>query len=166
MGGLRVDQVGPADLGDLAQVHHHHPVGDVLDHRQVVGNEEHREIELFPQVLQEVEHGGAQGHVQRRHRLIAHEQLRPGHQCARDRDSLTLPAGQLGRLAITEVFGVETDREKHFLDPAVPLGPRAAPPDRQRLGDELPHRPSRVQRRDRILEHELHLRTQRTHLFG
>ena len=72
-----------ADLDDLAQVHHRDPVGDVPDHRQVVGDEQVGQPELVLQVLEQVDHAGLDRHVQRRHRLVEHEQLRARSASAR-----------------------------------------------------------------------------------
>ena len=43
-------------LHHLAQVHHCHPVGDVLDHAQVVGNEQVSEAKLTLQLLEQIKH--------------------------------------------------------------------------------------------------------------
>src|SRR5207237_5677435 len=47
VGGGVKDVVDGADLGDPAEVHHRHPVGDVADDRQVVGHEQVGEAELL-----------------------------------------------------------------------------------------------------------------------
>ena len=56
--GLLEDLVAGADLDDLAEVHHRHPVGDVAHHRQVVGDEEVGEAELVLQLLEQVHDAG------------------------------------------------------------------------------------------------------------
>src|SRR5262249_19551814 len=50
-----VELCGGSDLDDLAEIHHRHAVADVLDHPQVVGDEEKREAELLLQVEQHVQ---------------------------------------------------------------------------------------------------------------
>ena len=43
--------VGGGGLDDAAEVHHRHPVGDVLDDAEVVGHDEVGEVELVLQAL-------------------------------------------------------------------------------------------------------------------
>ena len=47
----------------LAEVHNCHPVGDMLDHAQVVGDEEVGQTEFVLQVLEDVEHLGLNGDI-------------------------------------------------------------------------------------------------------
>jgi hypothetical protein len=65
-----VDHVTIADLDDLAEVHHRHPVGHVAHHRQVVGDEQIGEVAFALQVLEQVDHAGLDRHVERRDRLV------------------------------------------------------------------------------------------------
>ena len=58
VGGFAVQAVGAADLADLAQVHDHDAVADVLDHREVVGDEDQRQPVRCLQVLKQVQHLG------------------------------------------------------------------------------------------------------------
>ena len=79
-GMLRVPRTpaGEAGLDDLAGVHHGDPVADVLDHGQVVGDEDQRQVQLVDEIGDEVEHLGAYGHVEGAHRLVGDEDLRAG----------------------------------------------------------------------------------------
>ena len=52
---VAVERIPIGDLHDPAQVHHRNPVADVLDHRQVVGDEEQRQVEFPLQFFQEIE---------------------------------------------------------------------------------------------------------------
>ena len=70
-----VHVVGVADLDDLAEVHHRDLVADVAHHREVVRDEHVREPELVLQVLEQVHDAGLDRHVERRHRLVEHQQL-------------------------------------------------------------------------------------------
>ena len=80
------------NLDDAPEVHHRHPRGDVLDHRQVVRDEQVRQAELALQVLQQVEHLSLHRHVQRRHRFVADDEPRLNSQRTRDADALALAA--------------------------------------------------------------------------
>ena len=116
--------------------------------------------EVPPQVQQQVEDLGLDGHVERGHRLVADDELGLQHQGARDADALSLAARELVR----EAPGVVT-AESHDLqvvaDPL--LADRGVAPAvlLVRLGDEpladdVADRHPRVERADRVLEHDLH----------
>jgi hypothetical protein len=71
---LRVGVVGPGEerlgrraLDHAAEIHDHHPVGDVLDHAEVVADEQVGEPELVAQVHEEVQHLRLDRDVERGH---------------------------------------------------------------------------------------------------
>ncbi len=110
------------DLDDLAEVHDRHPVADVLDHRQVVGDEQVGQPEPRPQVGQQVEDLGLDRHVERGDRLVADDELGLDRERAGDADALALAAGELVRIAL-DVVRVEPDQPEQVGDP---LGLRRA----------------------------------------
>src|SRR5215471_18714061 len=57
VGMLRVvvELLARGDLHDLAQVHHGYARGDVLDHGEIVSDEEVRQVELLLEILQEID---------------------------------------------------------------------------------------------------------------
>ena len=59
-----------------AEIHHHHLVGDVAHHRQVVADEQIGEPELVLQVHQQVQHLRLDRHVERRDRLVGDHHAR------------------------------------------------------------------------------------------
>ena len=66
--------IAGAELNDLAQVHDR-DIGAEMQHgSEVVSNEEVTQAELLLQVLQQIHDLGADGDVQRRDRLIEHNQ--------------------------------------------------------------------------------------------
>src|SRR5439155_804007 len=75
---------------------------------QVVGDEDVGEPEVLLQVFEQVEDLRLHGHVERRDRLVADDQLRVDGEGARDTDSLALAAGELVREPVV-VLRVETD---------------------------------------------------------
>ena len=95
-------------LDDPAEIHHRNALGDVLDNRQIVGDEEIGEPELLLQVLQQVDDLGLDRHVQRRHRLVADDQLGLDGERPRDADALALAAGELVRIA-SHVIGLQAN---------------------------------------------------------
>ena len=62
--GVIVQGAGGSDLHDLPEVHHGHPVADVFHDRQVMGNEEHGQVELVLEIAQEVDDLGLDGDVE------------------------------------------------------------------------------------------------------
>ena len=126
--GSRVE-VGPLGrLDDLAEVHDHHPVGDVAHDVQVVRDEDVGEAEVALQVLEQVQDLRLHRDVERRDRLVADDQLRVDGERARDADALALAAGELVREAVV-VLGVQADDLEQLLDAALDL----------RVGAELVH---------------------------
>ena len=51
-------------LDDLAQIHHRHPIGDVLENAEAVGDEQVRRSELRLEVFEQVDHLRLYGDVQ------------------------------------------------------------------------------------------------------
>ena len=99
--------------------------------------------------------------VERRDRLVEHDHLRVERECARDADSLSLPARELVGKAVS-VLGTQADGPKKLLHPPSALGATVELVDPQRLGDDLAHRHPRVQRRVRILEDDLDIAPNRS----
>ena len=75
----------------------------VLDDRQVVADEQQRQAELVLQIDQQVDDLRLHRNVQRRHRLVADDQVGAGRQRARDADALALAAGEFVRIAADRV---------------------------------------------------------------
>ena len=71
----------------------------MLDHAQVVGDEQVGQAELALQILQDVQHLRLDGNIQRRDRLVADDELRAQGQGAGNADALALAAGKLVRVA-------------------------------------------------------------------
>ncbi len=133
--GALVDLVAGARLDDLAEVHHRDAIGDVADHRQVVGDEDVGQAEGVLELLEQVDDAGLDRHVEGRHRLVEHDQLGLEGQGPGDADPLALPAGELVRVAVG-VLGREADRWRAARCTRVPVRPRSRAPwwTLQRLG--------------------------------
>src|SRR5918995_1459321 len=80
------------DLHDLAQIHHGHPVRDVLDHGEVVGYEDVGQVEFPLEVLQQVDDLRLDRDVECADRLVADDQARVERDGPRDPDPLPLAA--------------------------------------------------------------------------
>ena len=86
--------LGRAAFDDLAEIEDVEAVDDLADDGKVVGDEEVGEPVLFLQPLEQVEDLRLHRDVERRHRLVADDDLRADGQRPGDRDALTLAAGQ------------------------------------------------------------------------
>jgi len=73
-----------------------------------VGDEEVRQAELVLQVLHQVDDLRLDRDVERRHRLVRDDEVGLDRQRPRNADALTLPAGELVRVAVG-VIGVQAD---------------------------------------------------------
>ena len=60
---------------DAAEIHDGDLVADVLDHAEVVRDEDVAQLELLAQVFQQVDDLGLDGHVQRAHGFVADDEL-------------------------------------------------------------------------------------------
>ena len=113
----REQRLGRGGLHDPARIQHRHPVADVPDDAQVVGDEHDAEALLPLEAAQQRQDLGGDGHVQRGRRLVRDEQPRPAQQGGRDHRPLEHAARELMR-----------DRR------ASPGRRRACPPTRARPG--------------------------------
>ena len=105
----------------LARARLHHPagvedrdaVGDRGHDAEVVGDQDHREIVLAAQAVEQPQDPRLDGDVERRRRLVGDQQLRPAGESDRDRDPLPHPARELVRVG-TE--GLTAVRDAHLLE--------------------------------------------------
>ena len=155
-----VELVGRRDLDDRAEVHDRDPVGDVADDREVVRDEEVREVELLLQALEQVDDLRLDRHVECGHRLVGDHEVGVQGEGAREADALALAARELVREAASGV-GREPDDAEELAD-STRRGPAPGEPVRaQRLADDPADAVARVERGERVLEDHLHPPTQR-----
>ena len=159
-----VQLLGLGHLDQIADVHHRHPVGDMLDHAQIVGDEQIGEIELLLQLLQQVQHLSLDRDIQRRDRLVADDQFRVQRQRAGDPDPLALAAAKC--VGITRsVLGPQAHHCEQLSHPVAERLPAGHLVDHQRLADDPPYGHARVERREGILEDDLHIGADLLELF-
>ena len=154
--GASMTRVDRAGLHHPAPEQHRHPVRDVPDQRQVVGDEQVADPEFALQSREQVEHLRLYGQVERAGRLVADDQPGPQHQRPGDGDALALAAGELARVAVGGVR-VQADAVQGCLHLGA-RGRRARPAmGDQRFHEGLPDRTHGVQRSVRVLEDDLDL---------
>ena len=148
----------------LPEVHHGDAVRDVLHDRQVVRDEQVGEVELLLQVLEQVEDLGLDRDVERRDRLVAHDQLGPqGERRARPRSA---GAGRRRTRAGSgcSARGSGPTSSISCWTSVLILFFGTVAVEAERGADDRADRLARVQRRVRVLEDHLHLAAERPQL--
>jgi hypothetical protein len=140
-----------SDLRELAEIHHGDAVGDVLDHAQVVGDENIREVELLLEVFEQVQNLCLDAHVQCADRFVADDNFGVDRECAGDADPLALAAGELVWIAV-RVTGVQPDDVQQLLDAVFAFLAARDVVDVERLTDDVADGESGVQAGERVLE--------------
>ena len=90
--------VDPCLFDDLAGVHHHHPIGELGHHPEVVGDDDHRDVTIPVERPKQIEDLRLDRHVECGGGLVGDEHF--GFQRQRHRDHHALPhaAGEFVRL--------------------------------------------------------------------
>lgn len=109
MGGSRGDDFGGADFHRVPQIHDHDAMADMLDHGEIVRDEEVSEAAFALDVLQEVDDLGLHGDIESADGFVADEKAGFDGEGARDADALTLAAAEFVGIA-EGVLGLEADR--------------------------------------------------------
>ena len=155
-------------LDDLAGVHDRDAVGHLVDHAEVVRDEQHRRAGLGAEVAQQLQDLRADGGIERGGRLVGDQQARAHGHGHGDHDALLEPAGELVRIGVEAAragSGMPTMREQLHDARARRLA-RHAPCSSIASMHLLADRRHRVQARHRLLEdhadpgaaHRAHLR--------
>jgi hypothetical protein len=143
--------LGPLD--DAARIHDDDLVGDVGDDAEVVGDQDHRRVEVLLQPPDQLDDLRLDRDVERGRRLVGDQHVGIARKRHRDHRALSHPAGELVREVVDARLRVRDADLLQKLDcPPFrrPLVDRLMRPDR--LDDLIADPVDRVQRRHRILE--------------
>ena len=144
-------------LHDIALVDDGDAVRNVPHDREVVGDEQVGDAALLLQMAQQVEHLGADGHIQSRDGLVGNDELRLHDQGAGNADALALAAGELMRETGSE-FRQQAHIQQCLPDLLLPLGGGQVGPDiLQALAHDVADLGTLVQGGLRVLEDHLDL---------
>ena len=146
-------------LDRMAEIDHHHLIGDMFDHRQIMADEDIGQPEFLLDIGQQVQHLRTDRHIQRRNRLVEHQNFGPQHQSARNGDALALAARKHMRIA-GRMFGAQADPFHHRHNSRSAIGCRHIGIDLQRLFQRATDRLAGIERAIGILKHDLHLGAQ------
>ena len=149
------------DLHRPAEIHHHHVVGDEAHDREIVADEDVGEAELLLQVGEQVQDLRLDRDVERRDRLVEHDDFRLQHQRAGDGDALPLAAGEHVRIAPV-MLRPEADARTACRAPwRAARGRIEVCVDDQRLLQDRADLLARIERAVGVLEDDLHGAAQR-----
>ena len=148
-----------AELDEFAEAQHRDPVGDLADHAEIVGDEQHGHAALALNVLDQFQDLRLGGHVERGGGLVGDQQHGFEHQRHGDHDALALAARKLVRIGGIDAFRIrDADATQH--------GKRLFPPRRraersvrrQHFVDLIPAGHHRIEGGHRLLEDHRHAR--------
>ena len=101
--------------------------------------------ELVLQVVEQVQDLRPDRHVERRHRLVADDEVGLQRDGARDADALALAAREVAREAVV-VLGIEPDQLHQLLHAPGRSAPRREAVDLERIADDRADAPARIER--------------------
>src|SRR5258708_2442204 len=157
----RAIQLGSVrDLDDLAEVHDCYPVADVPDDREVMRDEDVREVEIPLQLHQQIQHLRLDRHIQSGDRLISHYELWIDYEGTRDADALPLTTRELVGIP-RRSLGPEAYQLEHLTHARVPPCATSQAMCGQPLADDVAYGHPRIERTHRVLEHDLHIAPRR-----
>ncbi len=110
-------------LDDASGIHDRHMIGDLRDHAEIVGDQDHRRPRLLLEAADEREDLGLDGHVERRGRLVGDEELRSVGEGHGDHGTLAHAPRELVRIGVEALLG---PRNAHQLQHVQGLGPGLA----------------------------------------
>ena len=148
-----VKLVDGRQLDHLAEVHHPDPVADVLDDREVVGDEEVGQPELVWRSSSRLR-TWLWIDVERGDRFVADDEVGVDREGSGDADALPLATGELVRVAVDMAL-VQPDLAEQLADQGLALRLVAEAVDQRALADDLADRHPRVEAGVRVLEDDL-----------
>src|SRR5579875_2736803 len=119
---LTIKHFGPGKLDDLTDVHHRHPIADVFNDAQIVGDEEIGQTKLTLKILQEIQNMSTHRHIECRDRLVADDQPRIQGKSASDTNALPLATTEGVRIA-PHILRPQTNSLQQEGDPIFELAP-------------------------------------------
>ena len=127
----------------------------MLDHAEIVGDEERSDPEVLLQVHEQIEDLRLNAHVERAHRLVGDDEFRFAGKGRGDTDALALPARKMRGQAVDQ-RRVEPHARKEIENALVAIGRCADTEAIERFPNAAADRPARIEAAVRVLEHRLH----------
>ncbi len=124
----REQRLDIGELHHLAGIHHGDAVGDLRDHAEIVGDEQHRHAVRLLQLGELQQHLRLDGDVERRGRLVRQQDFWTAGERHGDHHALAHAAGELVRIVVHPAFG---RGNLDLLQQPQRLGPGFAPATRR-----------------------------------
>ena len=144
------DVGGRPGLDDPPEVHDRHPVSEPRDHRELVGDEDHRQAEVAADLLEQRQELRLDRDVERADRLVGDQQPGVDRQRAGDRHPLALAARELVRVAL-DAPAAQPDALEQVGREALLIALLDQPVHQGRFGDGGADSQPRVERGVRVL---------------
>ena len=141
-------------LDDLAEIHDRDRVAHMRHRGQIMRDEQVGEAELGLQIAEQIQDLRPDRHIERRHRLVKHDEARRQCQGPGDRDALALPAREFVREQIRRAIR-QPDHVEQPQHPRAHFAARQFLVGDERFGDDGADPHARVQRGIRVLKHRL-----------
>ena len=145
-----------AEFHDVSQVHDRNHIGQLVNHAQVVTDQDVGQVELAAQVFDQIQNLCLTEHVDGTGGLVQHHQLGIGGQGTGDGNALALAAGKLMGIFVAGILG-DTDHGQQLFDTGQTLVFAELFVNIQRLRHDVLDQPAGIQRPVRILEDNLHV---------
>ena len=151
--GMSEDFLGVAAFANHTMTHDDNAIGDFADHRQIVGDPEHRQAAALLQGADQIDDLFLDGDVERRRRFIGDQELRFASDRHGDHHALLLAAGELERIGVVTAlrFG-DADLVEQFDGSGLGLPGIHALVQAQDFADLLADGEHRIQGTHRFLE--------------
>ncbi len=151
------------DLDNPSKIHDRDAVTDLINHVQIVRDEEVGQPHFPAKPHQKIQNLRLHRNVQRGNALVAYNKLRMQRKRSGNTDSLLLPAGKLVRIS-AQMVRCEPDRINQLSDFLINLFPVPDSVDQIRFRQNLADRPPRIQAGRRVLKDNLDLSAHFFHL--
>jgi hypothetical protein len=137
-----------------AEVHHRHPICDLLNHRQIVADQHQGESQLSLEPLQQTQNLSLHGHIKSRNRLVKNQQSGFRSECTGNSYPLPLAPRELMRIPRHQGLG-KTNAGQQLPNPLAHFVRPSQTMNDQGLGEDLPHPLPRIEAIAHPLENHL-----------
>lgn len=142
---------------NLTVIHNRYPITDIAHHREIMADKQEGQLTGGVQFAEQLQDFSLNGNIERRDRLVGHEQIRIQCECPGNADALALPATEFVWIAKSKI-GFQTNRFKESSHHFKPFRPRSAyAVDGQDIDYRIAHLQTRIERSIGILKNHLNL---------
>ena len=152
---IGIELICICDLHEISKIKHPDLITDLLDHLQLMADEQIGQPVFFLKILKHLDDLGLQGNIQCRNGLITDYKFRLYGKCSCNGNPLTLSAGKLMRI-LQKILLFKANHADQFFCTLLTFFLRVHFMDCHRLTDDILHCMAWVQRGIGILKNGLH----------